>query len=196
VNLAVAQVREPELVKEIAAVLDESGLDPRLLQLELTESAVMSTSGGPLDALRELAAMGVRIAIDDFGTGYSNLAYLRNLPVHGLKLAASFVAGLRPVDSPDPVDAEIVAALINLGHALHLTVTAEGVETPEQAARLRELGCDTAQGWHYAQPGTPGQVIAMLTADTDAPVNGHVPEVTAVPTAAAPAAPAAGAQRS
>jgi diguanylate cyclase (GGDEF)-like protein/PAS domain S-box-containing protein len=181
VNLAVRQVRDPAIVDEVRAILAETGLDPASLQLELTESAVMGTGGQPLETLHALADLGVLLAIDDFGTGYSNLAYLRSLPVHGLKLAGSFVAGLRPLDSPDPVDAEIVAALINLGHALHLTVTAEGVETPEQAARLRELGCDTAQGWHYAQPGTPGQVIAMLTGD--APVNGHVPAVADVPKA-------------
>jgi len=173
VNLAVRQVRDPAIVDEVSTILEETGLDPGSLQLELTESAVMGTGGQPLETLHALAGLGVRIAIDDFGTGYSNLAYLRSLPVHSLKLAGSFVAGLRPPDSPDPVDQEIVAALINLGHALHLTVTAEGVETPQQAARLRALGCDTAQGWHYAQPGTADEVNALLDAELGAQVNGH-----------------------
>src|SRR5262249_28057417 len=127
------------------------------------------TAGQPLETLHALAALGVRIAIDDFGTGYSNLAYLRNLPVHSLKLAGSFVAGLRPDDSPDPIDKKIVAALIDLAHALDLTVTAEGVETPQQAARLRALGCDTAQGWHYAMPGTADEVIALLDREQPGP---------------------------
>jgi diguanylate cyclase (GGDEF)-like protein/PAS domain S-box-containing protein len=173
VNLAVRQVRDPAIVEEVSTILEETGLDPGSLQLELTESAVMGTAGQPLETLHALAALGVRIAIDDFGTGYSNLAYLRSLPVHSLKLAGSFVAGLRPPDSPDPVDQEIVAALINLGHALHLTVTAEGVETPQQAARLRALGCDTAQGWHYAQPGTADEVNALLDAEPGVQVNGR-----------------------
>jgi diguanylate cyclase (GGDEF)-like protein/PAS domain S-box-containing protein len=177
VNLAVRQVRDPAIVDEVNAILEETGLDPGSLQLELTESAVMGTGGQPLETLHALADLGVRIAIDDFGTGYSNLAYLRSLPVHSLKLAGSFVAGLRPPDSPDPVDKEIVATLINLAHALHLTVTAEGVETPQQAARLRALGCDTAQGWHYAQPGTPEQVIALLEGAGARSTNGHRPSV-------------------
>jgi EAL domain-containing protein (putative c-di-GMP-specific phosphodiesterase class I) len=166
VNLAVRQVQDPDIVAEVSAILEQTGLDPGSLQLELTESAVMGTAGRPRETLHALAGLGVKIAIDDFGTGYSNLAYLRSLPVHSLKLAGSFVAGLRPPDSPDPVDKEIVATLIKLAHTLHLTVTAEGVETPQQAARLRTLGCDTAQGWHYAMPGPPDQVIAFLDAAT------------------------------
>ena len=150
VNLAVRQMRDRAIVTDVAAILEETGLTPAGLQLELTESAVMGSRGEPLEALHELAALGPRIAIDDFGTGYSNFAYLRDLPVHGLKLAGSFVAGLRPPERPDPVDQQIVAAVIGLAHALNLSVTAEGVETAEQASRLLALGCDTAQGWYYA----------------------------------------------
>ena len=96
----------------------------------------------------------MRIAIDDFGTGYSNLAYLRHLPVHSLKLAGSFVAGLRQPDGADPVDQQDRrGGRSALAHALDLSVTAEGVETAEQADRLRALGCDTAQGWYYASSG-------------------------------------------
>jgi PAS domain S-box-containing protein len=165
VNLAVAQVREPELVKEIAAVLDESGLDPRLLQLELTESAVMSTSGGPLQALRELAAMGVRIAIDDFGTGYSNLAYLRSLPVHTLKLAGTFIENMRDGESSDRTDEQIVENLIRLAHTIGLTVTAEAVETETQLHRLQLFGCDMVQGWYVAR-AVPPEFIPTLLAGT------------------------------
>ena len=102
VNLAVRQVRDPAIVGEVRAILEETGLDPAQLQLELTESAVMGTGGQPLETLHALADLGVRIAIDDFGTGYSNLAYLRSLPVHSLKLAGSFVAGLRPPEGTGP----------------------------------------------------------------------------------------------
>jgi len=162
VNVAVRQVRDPEIVQQVSAVLNQTGLDPSCLQLELTESAVMGSAGEPLDTLYALADLGVRIAIDDFGTGYSNLAYLRRLPVHSLKLAGSFVAGLRSANRPDRVDQEIVATLIKLAHTLNLTVTAEGVETAQQAARLRAMWCDTAQGWYYAQPGPPASMDQHL----------------------------------
>ncbi|NNJ63196.1 MAG: EAL domain-containing protein [Dactylosporangium sp.] len=151
VNLSVRQIRGRRIVDDVAEILTSTGLDPKTLQLELTESALMGTPER-LETLRELATLGVIIAIDDFGTGYSNFAYLRNLPVHALKLAGSFVAGLRPMERPDPVDEQIIAAVIDLAHALRLTVTAEGVETEEQATRLTELGCDTGQGWYYASP--------------------------------------------
>ena len=147
---------------QIAAVLAETGLPPASLQLELTESAVMGTTGEPLDRLRSLADLGVRIAIDDFGTGYSNLAYLRSLPVHGLKLAGPFLAGLRAPDRADPVDEEIVATMVHLAHTLGLGVTAEAVETREQASRLRALGCDTAQGWYYAPSLPPASIPSLL----------------------------------
>ncbi len=163
VNLAVRQSREPGLVSDVRTVLDETGLPASQLQLELTESAIMGTADEPLDALRVLADMGVRIAIDDFGTGYSNLAYLRHLPVKELKIAGSFVEGLRAADHTDPVDAQIVATLVTLAHALGLTVTAEGVETPAQAERLRRIGCDSGQGWLFARPGSPDTIVELLS---------------------------------
>lgn len=161
VNLAVRQSRDPDLVSDVAEILKETGLDASRLQLELTESAVMDTSG-PLDALRALSRMGVRIAIDDFGTGYSNLAYLRHLPVHELKIAGSFMEGLREAERPDPVDARIVGTLVELAHALGLTVTAEGVETHAQARRMAEIGCETAQGYFFARPCLPERIRAFI----------------------------------
>jgi diguanylate cyclase (GGDEF)-like protein/PAS domain S-box-containing protein len=165
VNLAVRQSREPDLVADVRAVLAETGLPASQLQLELTESAIMGTADEPLEALRALADMGVRIAIDDFGTGYSNLAYLRHLPVTELKIAGSFVEGLRAADRTDPVDAQIVATLVTLAHTLGLTVTAEGVETPAQAERLRRIGCDSGQGWLFARPGSPAAIVSILSRD-------------------------------
>jgi diguanylate cyclase (GGDEF)-like protein/PAS domain S-box-containing protein len=164
VNLAERQCHDPALVPQVVRVLEETGLEPGRLQFELTESQIMAADGGPLERLRELADLGVRIAIDDFGTGYSNLAYLRHLPVCELKIAGSFVDGLRQPGDADEVDGRIVAALVELAHAIGLTVTAEGIETAVQAERLREIGCDAGQGWYFARPGVPEKIVAMLEA--------------------------------
>ncbi|GAA4217559.1 putative bifunctional diguanylate cyclase/phosphodiesterase [Actinocatenispora rupis] len=167
VNLAVRQAHEQDLTEEVAAVLRDTGLPADRLVLELTESAIMGPAAEPLRALHTLAEMGVRLAIDDFGTGYSNLAYLRELPVHALKIAGSFVSGTPTArrTSTDPVDERIVATLVELAHALDLTVIAEGVETDEQAARLRAIGCDVGQGWHFARPSGPAAITARLAAE-------------------------------
>jgi diguanylate cyclase (GGDEF)-like protein len=163
VNLAVQQTRYAGLVDDVTRILDTTGLAPRGLQLEITESAVMGTEDGALHALRTLAGMGVRIAIDDFGTGYSNLAYLRTLPVCALKLDGAFVEGLRSPCAPDPTDEHILAALVSLAHALDLSVTAEGVETAAQAERLRTIGCDAGQGWFFGRP-EPAERLLPLSA--------------------------------
>ncbi|WP_405882199.1 MULTISPECIES: putative bifunctional diguanylate cyclase/phosphodiesterase [unclassified Streptomyces] len=173
VNVAVRQVWDSDLVADVAEILAETGLAPHLLQLELTESAVMGSAGRPLQALQALSDMGVRIAIDDFGTGYSNLAYLSRLPVSVLKLDGSFVRGFQyegpdgDADGahPNPADEVIVEALIQLAHRLGLTVTAECVETASQATRLRGIGCDTGQGWLYSRPVAPDRISALLTAN-------------------------------
>ncbi|WP_242584902.1 GGDEF domain-containing protein [Streptomyces sp. MST-110588] len=164
VNVAVRQVWDSDLVADVAHILAETGLPPRLLQLELTESAVMGSAGRPLQALQALSDMGVRIAIDDFGTGYSNLAYLSRLPVSVLKLDGSFVRGFRAQEHPNPADETIVEALVALAHRLGLTVTAECVESAEQAERLRRIGCDTGQGWLYSRPVAPDRVSALISA--------------------------------
>lgn len=164
VNLAVRQAHEQHLTQEVAEVLRQADLPPGRLMLELTESAVMGPAAEPLRALQTLAEMGVRLAIDDFGTGYSNLVYLRRLPVHALKIAGSFVSGIPGGPGPDPVDERIVATLVELAHALDLFVIAEGVETVGQAARLRGLGCDVGQGWHFAKPGPPAAITEALRA--------------------------------
>jgi PAS domain S-box-containing protein/diguanylate cyclase (GGDEF)-like protein len=162
VNLAARQVAEPDLVSDISAIIERVEIPPSSLQLELTESAIMGTTGEPLSALRRLVDMGVRIAIDDFGTGYSNLAYLRHLPVHALKIAGSFVEGLR-AGAVESVDARIVTALVSLAHTLELDVVAEGVETGEQADLLRLIGADSAQGWLFAKPGPPEEIEPWMT---------------------------------
>ncbi|MEU3604305.1 EAL domain-containing protein [Streptomyces sp. NPDC035033] len=166
VNVAVRQVWDSDLVADVAGILAETGLAPHLLQLELTESAVMGSAGRPLQALQALSDMGVRIAIDDFGTGYSNLAYLSRLPVSVLKLDGSFVRGFQDEEHPNPADELIVEALVQLAHRLGLTVTAECVETAGQAARLRRIGCDTGQGWLYSRAVAPDRIAAMLEGTT------------------------------
>ncbi|GFJ88985.1 GGDEF domain-containing protein [Phytohabitans rumicis] len=193
VNLAVRQANAPGIVEEVAGVLARTGLPPDLLQLELTESAVMPTAGEPVRSLRGLAATGVRIAIDDFGTGYSNLAYLRRLPIHSLKLAGPFIEGLRSgdlIDSASVADERIVDALVRLAHALGLTVTAEAVETVEQADLLRGLGCDTAQGLHFGRPTQAENITAVLrrswVAAVPRPPSTHLPVATPTPPPPAP----------
>nr|WP_051852678.1 EAL domain-containing protein [Streptomyces aureocirculatus] len=170
VNVAVRQVWDSDLVADVADILAETGLAPELLQLELTESAVMGSAGRPLQALQALSDMGVRIAIDDFGTGYSNLAYLSRLPVSVLKLDGSFVRGFQYDEGSyeeagahiNPADEVIVEALVQLAHRLGLTVTAECVETSGQAERLRKIGCDTGQGWLYSRPVAAERISVLL----------------------------------
>ncbi|MEU2614851.1 bifunctional diguanylate cyclase/phosphodiesterase [Micromonospora sp. NPDC007271] len=163
VNLAVRQLHRPGLVQEVQGVLGQTGLPPERLQLEITESTMMSTVEEPVRALRVLNDLGVRLAIDDFGTGYCNLAYLRDLPVTELKVAGEFVAGLRaPADDPrSRTDERILASLVSLAHALDLTVTVEGVETGDQADRLRAIGCDAGQGWHFGRPAPAAQFLNL-----------------------------------
>ncbi len=167
VNLATRQVLEPGLVDDITRVLATSGWPADALQLELTETDAMATAGVPLDVLRELADLGIRIAIDDFGTGYSNLAYLRDLPVHVLKLAGSFVTG-RPGSGAE-IDAAVLAHVVRLAHTLGLTVIAEHVETDEQERRLTALGCDTGQGWLFGHPTDAATIAERLRAERRPP---------------------------
>jgi diguanylate cyclase (GGDEF)-like protein len=157
VNVSPRQCTDPRLLDDVRHALADSGLEAGNLQLELTETVLMQSTGRPVQTLRTIADLGVRIVIDDFGIGYSNLAYLRHLPVHGLKLAGAFMAGIRKLES-DHVDEQIVETVIRLAHTLQMTVTAEGIETADQAARLAALGCDLGQGWHFGRPVTPGAI--------------------------------------
>ncbi|SCK32819.1 PAS domain S-box-containing protein/diguanylate cyclase (GGDEF) domain-containing protein [Streptomyces sp. WMMB 714] len=152
VNLSPRQLHHPDLVPDTIAVLEAAGMPPSSLCLEVTESALIGADEDELKPLRQLAELGVEIALDDFGTGYSNLANLRRLPATTLKLDRSFTQGLQQHPA-DPVDVTFVEGIVTLAHALGLAVTVEGVETGHQAAQLRDMGCDTAQGWYYARPG-------------------------------------------
>lgn len=165
VNLSPCQLHHPRLVAETVEILERTGLSPGALCLEVTESALIGADDDLLKPLRRLAEMGVDIALDDFGTGYSNLANLRRLPVSVLKLDRAFTQGMQQFPA-DPVDLKIVEGIVSLAHSLDLAVTVEGVETGAQAEQLRELGCDTAQGWYYARPGPAAQVRDLALVDT------------------------------
>jgi len=147
VNISSRQFQQKNLGRVVSEALHESGLAPELLELELTESVLMRDAEGAAGILRDLRTRGVRISVDDFGAGYSSLSKLRLFPIHALKIDKSFVKHC----TTDPDDAAIVAAIISMAHSLKLTVTAEGVETPEQLALLRLDGCDTAQGFLFSQ---------------------------------------------
>jgi diguanylate cyclase (GGDEF)-like protein len=150
INVSVRQLLVPSFVNDVRHGLAEAGVAPSRLRLEVTESVIMHLDdAGPLAALRALADDGVRIVMDDFGTGYSNLAALRRLPLHELKLAGTFMEGLLNGGPPDPVDAAILRTVVELAHTLGLTVTAEEVQTAAQDEWVRQLGCDIGQGWYY-----------------------------------------------
>jgi Amt family ammonium transporter len=158
VNLSGRQFAQADLAQEIADVLEATGLPAAALELEITESVVMEangTTGAMLDALR---ALGVRLVLDDFGTGYSSLAYLKQLPLDTIKIDRSFVTGL----GDDDVNLPIVTAVLALAHGLGVDVVAEGIETTDQAQRLRELGCDRAQGFLYARPMPADEALVFL----------------------------------
>jgi EAL domain-containing protein (putative c-di-GMP-specific phosphodiesterase class I) len=161
VNLSANQLQHPNLLQEIAAILKKTGLDPRNLNLEITESVIMSDASSNIAALDKLRNLGVELAIDDFGTGYSSLSYLKHFPVNYLKVDRSFVEGLR--ENSD--DAAVVWGIIALAHTLDMRVIAEGVETAEQLRILRELGCDMAQGHYFSEPLTREAASALLATD-------------------------------
>jgi EAL domain-containing protein (putative c-di-GMP-specific phosphodiesterase class I) len=148
VNLSPRQLQQEGLVETVCDALGEAGLDARSLELEVTESSLMSNRETAASTLRALRAIGVGVAIDDFGTGYSSLSYLRHLPVDTLKIDRSFVHDA----AADPNDKAIVSTIIGLGHSLGMSVKAEGVEDEEQSRLLRAMQCDLAQGYLYGRP--------------------------------------------
>jgi EAL domain-containing protein (putative c-di-GMP-specific phosphodiesterase class I) len=133
-------------------------LDPQLLEVELTETAVMSDAEESIQILEAISRMGVLVSVDDFGTGYSSMSYLRRFPIDKLKIDRCFVDQM----TRRPEDASIVQAIISLAHSLHLKVIAEGVETPEQLALLASLGCDQYQGFHFSPALEPTQFLAFV----------------------------------
>jgi diguanylate cyclase (GGDEF)-like protein len=158
VNVSGVQFRQPGMIDEIAEILGETGLDPALLELELTETVIMEGGHTNIDRLAELKEIGVRLAIDDFGTGYSSLSYLKQFPINALKIDRSFVKDL----GVDRNDAAIARGIIAIAHGLDLEVIAEGVESKEQLDFLRAHHCDKVQGYLLGQPMHEDDVPRLL----------------------------------
>jgi diguanylate cyclase (GGDEF)-like protein/PAS domain S-box-containing protein len=160
VNVSAIEFRNEDFLESLLATLNESGLDPRCLELEVTESVLMKNAGLAATILQSLREKGVRVAIDDFGTGYSSLSYLSKFPLDALKIDQSFVRQI----SASPDDTAIVSAIISMGQSLKLRVIAEGVEGPEEMAFLQARQCDEAQGYYFRRP-VPAEEFAVLLQD-------------------------------
>lgn len=160
VNLSPRQFQQSSLLGEVAAALDRAGLPSSLLKFEITETMVMDDLAGATEIMKKLNRLGVRLAIDDFGTGHSSLGYLKNFPVHEVKVDRTFVNNL----ASDRVDAAIVGAVVDLADAMGIRAVAEGVETAEQLSALRRLGCHNAQGYLFSRPVPADDFEALLSA--------------------------------
>ena len=160
VNLSSRLFARGELVEQIRTILERTGLDPKYLELEVTEGAIMQSVEQTCDQLNQLRALGLKLAIDDFGTGYSSLSRLKKLPLDKLKIDQSFVRGL----PDDENDVAITSAVIHLGQSLGLRVLAEGIETAEQAAFLEQSGCTLGQGYHFGRPQPAADFVTLLKA--------------------------------
>jgi EAL domain-containing protein (putative c-di-GMP-specific phosphodiesterase class I)/GGDEF domain-containing protein len=169
VNVSPVQFIKTDLVGQVRSALEESGLPPHALELELTEGALMSDGEEAVVVLAELRRLGVQLAVDDFGTGYSSLGYLKRFPLHRLKIDQAFVRGA--VASPE--DAAIVSSVIDLARNLHLMVLAEGIEGPEQARLLAARGCDEVQGYYYGRPMSVPQLEEWLLSGPPVPSHPH-----------------------
>jgi EAL domain-containing protein (putative c-di-GMP-specific phosphodiesterase class I) len=160
-NLSARELTHPDVVSTVLTCVRESGIDPQGLTIEVTESTAMADGDTGFRALRDLSGEGIRVAIDDFGTAYSSLEQLRRMPVDVVKVDRSFVRGM----AADSTDRELVAAVVGMGRALKLIVVAEGIETPEQADALRELGCEIGQGFLFAKPLPVAELDGLLVAN-------------------------------
>ena len=164
VNTSAVEFRHADFLEGVAQILKETGLAPRYLELELTESVLMHDAESSVSVLESLKAMGVRLAVDDFGTGYSSLSYLRRFPIDTLKIDRSFVGDI----ATNADDSTIVSAVIAMGRTLGQRVIAEGVETQEQLTFLRTRQCDEGQGFHFSRP-LPAEDFARLLVDGNDP---------------------------
>jgi len=176
VNLSARQFAQPDLVSQLAQVLEETGLDARQLKLETTESLVMQNVETASEMLKEMKGLGVMLGIDDFGTGYSSLSYLSRFPIDTLKVDSSFVSRI----GEDKENLEIVRTIITLAHNLKMDVIAEGVETAEQLSQLRDLGCEYGQGYYFSQPVSAEEACLLIAdllpppRDTEQPPTGLI----------------------
>jgi EAL domain-containing protein (putative c-di-GMP-specific phosphodiesterase class I) len=160
VNLSARQFSDANLLHDITSTLEESGIDPALLELEITESMLMHDVEKAIGIMRALAEMGVRLAIDDFGTGYSSLSTLKRFPINTIKVDRSFIRDI----AANAEDNAITGAIIAMGRSLSLTVIAEGVETAEQLDFLRAHACDEFQGFYCSKAVPAVEFLALLQA--------------------------------
>jgi len=158
VNISAMEFRDENFFEGVMAILQNTGFDPRSLELELTESVLMKRAESTESILRKLRARGVQLAVDDFGTGYSSLSYLRKFPIDALKIDQSFVRQI--TTAPD--ETTIVTAMISMGRSLKLRVIAEGVETLKELEFLQAHQCDEAQGYYFSRPVLPEQFAKLL----------------------------------
>jgi EAL domain-containing protein (putative c-di-GMP-specific phosphodiesterase class I) len=165
INLSGRQLQFPEVVDDVARALEESGLPPSSLVLEMTESVLMDDNEDVLTILRRIKALGARLAIDDFGTGYSSLSYLHRFPVDMLKIDRSFVERLSHASD----NAELARTIVRLGQSLQLVTVAEGVEDSAQFLALRRMGCDVGQGFYFGRPMESGEISRLLGDDIAPP---------------------------
>jgi diguanylate cyclase (GGDEF)-like protein/PAS domain S-box-containing protein len=161
VNLSARQFSRAELIADVRGALDRSGLDPRCLKLELTESAMMRDPLASLEIMKTFQAMDVHLVVDDFGTGYSSLSYLKRFPVESLKIDKTFVDSL----GKDPENTAIVTAIVSLARSLGMKVIAEGIETEDQMVYLQGLNCDQGQGYHFSRPLPAAAAEAIMARD-------------------------------
>ncbi len=162
VNLSAREMQQPDLTEKVAEVLRETDLHPSSLMVEISERAAVKDVESTIGKLRSLQDLGIKLALDDFGTGYSSLSYLRRLPVDYLKLDKSFIIELEG----NPRDRLLLGGVIDLAHDLDLTVVAEGVESAGHLAQLRQMGCDMAQGYHFAKPMPPEEISMLLASNS------------------------------
>jgi diguanylate cyclase (GGDEF)-like protein/PAS domain S-box-containing protein len=158
INVSAVELRAKGFIAGVRAILKETALDPGCLELELTETFLMQDSNSTSEVLESLKGMGVQLALDDFGTGYSSLSYMRRFPIDTLKIDQSFVRNL----ATDADDASIVSAVINMGNSLHMRVVAEGIETREQLAMLRNQNCPEGQGFFFSHPMAAEKITPLL----------------------------------
>jgi EAL domain-containing protein (putative c-di-GMP-specific phosphodiesterase class I) len=163
VNVSAMELRDESYLESLLAVLDETGMDPKMLELELTESVLMTHAESAASILLTLRDQGVQVAIDDFGTGFSSLSYLRKFPIDALKIDRSFVSQVTSAGD----ETSIVAAVISMARSLQLRVVGEGVETVDQLRFLQVQDCDEVQGYYFSGPVPRGEFAELLRSGID-----------------------------
>jgi EAL domain-containing protein (putative c-di-GMP-specific phosphodiesterase class I) len=161
INVSAVELRHSGFLNEVSKVLLQSGLNPQYLELEVTETVAIHGDSEGIRDLISLKDMGVRLSIDDFGTGFSSLSYLKRLPIDTIKIDKSFIRDIKT----DANDAAIITAIIKMSHSLNFKVIAEGVETAEQLAYLKQYECDEIQGFYFSQPLTAEDFSALLQSE-------------------------------